>query len=121
MGLLNWFRPAWRHSNADVRLESIRGIEDPAILVEIVVRDGEWFVRHEAFAALRALNPDETYYHRLMRESGDEEIRRKAIKRMTDEAEIERVAREDKYLYIRDAATHRLNEIRTGLWDHIQK
>ena len=121
MGLLNWFRPQWRHSDPDVRLESIRTIEDPAVLVEIIVRDGEWFVRHEAFAALRAIDPDETHYGRLMRESSDEEIRRKAVKIMTDEAELERVAREDKYLYIRDAAAHRLDEIRTGLWDHLQK
>ena len=121
MGLLNRFRPAWRHSDPDTRLESIRTIDDPGVLVEMIVRDGEWFVRHEAFSALRAMNPDESHFHRLMRESGDEEIRRKTIKVMKDEAEIERVAREDKYLYIRDAATHRLNEIRTGLWDHLQK
>ena len=119
MGLLNRFRPEWRHSNPDVRLESIPTIEDPAVLVEIIVRDAEWFVRHEAFAALRTMKPGQQHYTRLMRESDDEEIRRKAVKVMTDETEIERVAREDKYLYIRDAAKHRLDELRTGAWDHL--
>ena len=121
MGLLNLFRPAWRHSNPDVRREAIRTIQDPAVLAEIIVRDSEWFVRHEAFAALRGIGPDEIHYHRLMRESEDEEIRRKAIKQMTDEAEIERVAREDQYLYIRDAAAHRLDEVRSGVWDRLQE
>lgn len=119
MGLLDRFRPQWRHSDPDVRRDSIAGITDPAILVEIIIKDSEWFVRHEAFAALRALHPEDFHYRRLMRHSGDEEIRRKAVKVMTDESEIERVAKEDKYLYVRDAATHRLQEIRTGLWEHL--
>lgn len=119
MGLLNWLRPKWRHSDPDVRVQAIAEIDDPAVLAAMVVRDGEWFVRHEAFAALRAMDPDQVHYHRLMRESEDEEIRRKTVKVMTDENEVARVAREDKYLYIREAAEHRLAEIRTGLWDHL--
>ena len=119
MGLLNRFRPRWRHSDSDVRFESISEIDDPAILAEMIVSDAEWFVRHEAFAALRALKPDQTHYNRLMRESEDEEIRRKTVKVMTDESEVERVSKEDKYRYIRDAAEHRLQELRTGLWDHL--
>ncbi len=121
MGLLNRLRPKWRHSNPDVRMESISEVEDPAILVEMIVTDGEWFVRHRAFDALREMNPDEAHLRRLMRESEDEEIRRKAVKVMTDESEIERVAREDQYLYVRDAANHRLEELRTRLWDHLAK
>ena len=119
MSLFDRFRPKWRHSDADVRRESIPSITDPAVLVEIIIKDSEWFVRHEAFAALRALHPDDIHYQRLMRRSEDEEIRRKAVKVMTDESEIERASKKDKYLYVRDAATHRLQEIRTGLWDHL--
>ncbi len=121
MSLLNWFRPRWKHSNPDVRRDSISEIEDPAILVDIIVGDGEWFIRHEALATLRAMQPDDTHYQRLMQQSSDEEIRRKVVKVMTDEIELERVAREDKYLYIRDAAEHRLEEIRTGLWEHLDQ
>ncbi len=116
MGLLNLFRPKWRHSNADVRQAAISEISDPSVLVDIILSDGEWFIRHEAFAALRALEPDEVNYHRLMRESSDEEIRRKAVKQMADEAELERVVNEDQYRYIRDAAEHRLDEVRSRVW-----
>ena len=119
MGLLNLFRPKWKHSNADVRIEAIASISDPQILVDVIVGDSEWFVRHEAFAKLRSLDPGQAHYGRLMRESNDEEIRRKAVKIMTDVSELERVAKEDSYLYVRDAAEHRLDEIRTGIWDKL--
>ncbi|MDE0625113.1 MAG: HEAT repeat domain-containing protein [Bryobacterales bacterium] len=119
MGLLNLVRPKWKHSDSDVRREAISSIGDPEILAEIIISDGEWFVRHEAFEALRDMKPEQTHYRRLVRESPDEEIRRKAVKVMTDESELERVAQEDKYQYIRDAAEHRLHELRTGLWDNL--
>ncbi len=119
MGLLNWIRPKWRHSDPDVRKAALAEIEDPAVLVEIVVRDGEWFVRHAAFAALRAMKPDQSHYRRVLRHADDEEIRRKAVKVMTDVGELERAAREDQYRYIRDAAEHRLQEIREGTWESL--
>ena len=80
MGLLNLFRPKWKHSDADVRIEAIGGISDARTLADIVVADSEWFVRHEAFAKLRSLEPDQGHYARLMRESNDEEIRRQGGK-----------------------------------------
>ncbi len=120
MGVFEVLRPKWKHGDADVRRSAIAEIDDPAVLVEMVIGDGEWFVRHKAFTALRAMKPDETHYRRLMRECGDEEIRRKVVKAMADEAELERVAKEDKYRYIRDAAEHRLNEIRSGIWDDLE-
>ena len=119
MGLLNLFRPQWKHSDPDERRRAIETMQDPAILAEMIVSDGEWFVRHEAFAALRDLKPSQEHYKRLMRECSDEEVRRKVVKVMSDEAELERVASEDQYQYIRDAAQHRLDEIRTGLWDQL--
>ena len=119
MGMLNWFRPRWKHSDSDIRRAAITEIEDPQILVQMIVADAEWFVRHEALARLRALKPAQTHYHRLMRESGDEEIRRKVVKVMTSEAELERVAEEDRYQYIRDAAKHRLEELHSGIWNDL--
>ena len=121
MGVLDSIRPKWKNSDADVRQAAIAEISDPAILVQMIVRDSEWFIRHEGFAALRAMNPDHVHYHRLMRESSDEEVRRKVVKVMTDIAELERVAKQDQYQYVRDAAEHRLEEIRTGVWDNLEK
>ena len=119
--MLNWFRPKWKHSNSDVRQASLADIKDPEILVEVIVGDSEWFIRHEAMDALRAMQPDQSYYHRLMRESGDEEIRRKVVKVMTDEAELKRVAETDQYRYIRGGAELRLEGLRAGIWDHTEQ
>ncbi len=121
MGLLSLFRPKWRHSDSDVRREAIAQMEDPELLVQVILRDSEWFVRHEAVAALRDLKPDQSHYKRLMIESDDEEVRRKVVKVMTDVAALEHVAEHDRYQYIRDAAVHRLEEIRTGLWDGLEQ
>ncbi len=98
-------------------MEAVAEITDPATLVEMIVSDPEWFVRHEALSALRDLSPDQEHYARVMRESGDEEIRRKVVKVLTDERELQRAARHDPYRYVRDAATHRIEELRSGIWN----
>jgi hypothetical protein len=116
MGLLNALRPKWKHSDADVRLAAAKEIQDPEILCKMIVDDGEWFVRHNALVALRDLKPDQKWYAKLTRESRDEEIRRKVVKVMTDEAALEWVAKNDQYRYVRDAAEHRLEELRSGIW-----
>lgn len=116
MGLLNAIRPKWKHSDADVRIEAAKELEDPDILCRIIIEDGEWFVRHNALIRLRELKPDQKWYAKLCRESKDEEIRRKVVKVMNDEAELEWVAKNDKYRYVRDAAEHRLDELRRNLY-----
>jgi hypothetical protein len=117
MGLLNALRPKWKHGDADIRLAAAREIQDPEILCKMIIGDGEWFVRHNALVALRDLNPDQKFYAKLVRESRDEEIRRKVVKVMTEESDLEWVAKNDQYRYVRDAAEHRLDEMRQGVWN----
>ena len=116
MGLLDSIRPKWKHSDADVRIAAAKEIRDPDILVKMIVQDQEWFVRHNAFAALRELRPDQSFYNRVVREAKDEEVRRKAVKVMSNEADLEWVAKNDKFRYVRDAAEHRLAELRNNTW-----
>jgi len=52
----------------------------------------------------------------LAKTASDEEIRRKSIKKIKDEAALESIAKNDKYRFVRDAAEHRLEELRTNLW-----
>ena len=47
MGVLDALRPKWKHSDADVRSSAVAEIDDPAVLVEMIIGDGEWFVRHK--------------------------------------------------------------------------
>lgn len=116
MGLLDAIRPDWKHSDADVRIAAAKELSDPEILAKMIVKDGEWFVRHNALARLRAIEPDAKWFRRVVEQSGDEEIRRKVVKVMANEADLEWVAKNDKYLYVRDAAEHRLDEIRQNTY-----
>lgn len=116
MGLLDAIRPDWKNSDADVRIAAAKELSDPEILAKMIVKDGEWFVRHNALARLRALQPEPQWYRRVVEQSGDEEIRRKAVKVMTSEADLEWVAKNDKYRYVRDAAEHRLDELRQNVY-----
>jgi HEAT repeat protein len=116
MGLLDALRPKWKNSDADVRLAAAKELEDQEILSAVIIEDPEWFVRHNALIRLRELNPDQKWYGKIMRESKDEEIRRKVVKVMTDVADLEWVQQNDEYRYVRDAAEHRLGEIKTGAW-----
>lgn len=116
MGLLDAIRPKWKNSDADVRLAAAKELQDSATLVTIIIDDTEWFVRHNALIRLRELNPDQKWYSKVVRESGDEEIRRKVVKVMTEVSDLEWVAQNDQYQYVRDAADHRLAEIKDDTW-----
>ena len=55
MGLLDFFRPAWRHSNPDIRLEAVRSLteEDATTLSEVVIKDPDVRVRRAALKKVR--------------------------------------------------------------------
>ena len=80
MGILDPLRPKWKNSDPDVRRKAAEELDDPATLVEIAAKDSEWFVRHEALAKLRLLEPEQRWYFELVKTSIDEEIRRKTVK-----------------------------------------
>jgi hypothetical protein len=121
MGVFDLFRPKWKHSDPDVRVAAANETSDESILIEMAAKDREWFVRHNAFDVLRSRNCGQHVYAHLARHAGDEEIRRKAIKRLTDQAVLQGVASGDKYRYIRDAAEHRLEELRENLWGEVEQ
>ncbi len=121
MGLFDLFRPKWKHSDPDVRIAAASEIRDENILIAMAAHDREWFVRHNAFDVLRDRNCGQNAYAQLAREAGDEEIRRKAIKKLSDRNVLQEVARGDKYRYVRDAAEHRLEELRENLWGETEQ
>lgn len=114
--MFNLFRPKWKHSNPDRRLEAAREIQDHGILKEMAANDRDWFVRHRVFDLIRDQNPADEVYAYLVKNSLDEEIRRKAIKKLKDQKVLQEVAKTDKYRYVRDAAENRLEELRLNTW-----
>jgi hypothetical protein len=121
MGLFDLFRPKWKHSNPDVRIAAANEATDENVLIEMAAKDREWFVRHNAFDQLRARNCGQHVYAHLAQHAGDEEIRRKAIKKLTDRSVLQEVASGDKYRYVRDAAEHRLEELRQNTWGEVEQ
>lgn len=116
MGVFDLFRPKWKHSDADVRIAAAREIDDPEILKTMAAKDREWFVRHRTFDVIREKFPTQEIYAFLAKHANDEEIRRKAVKKLRDEQVLQEVANNDKFRYVRDAAEHRLEELRNDVW-----
>ena len=116
MGLFDLFRPKWKHSDPDTRLEAAREMTDQTLLRQMAATDRDWFVRHRVFDIIRERDPGDSAFAFLAKNSTDEEIRRKAVKKLRDETVLEDVAKNDKYRYVRDAAEHRLEELRSNLY-----
>jgi hypothetical protein len=116
MGLFDLFRPKWKHSDPDTRLEAAREMTDQTLLRQMAATDRDWFVRHRVFDIIRERDPGDSVFAFLAKNSSDEEIRRKAVKKLRDETVLEDVAKNDKYRYVRDAAEHRLEELRSNLY-----
>ena len=116
MGLFDKLRPRWKNSDPDVRINAAQELDDVSILVKMSAKDPEWFVRHRTFDVIREKFGSQDSFAYLARNSIDEEIRRKAVKRLSDPGTLQDIANNDKYRYVRDAALHRLDELKIDLW-----
>ena len=116
MGLLDALRPKHKNSDPDARIEAAKVTSDVNVLLDLAERDGNYFVRHEAFSEIRDRFAEQENFEHVARNAQDTEVRRKAIKKMLNEEALAAISREDKYQYIRDAAEHRLDELQRNLW-----
>ena len=116
MGLLDSLKPKWKHSDPDVRIAAAKELDNASILVEMSANDPEWFVRHRTFDVIREKFGSQDSFAYLARNANDEEIRRKAVKKLSNQRVLQDIANHDKYRYVRDAAQHRLDELRTNIW-----
>jgi len=117
MALFDFLRPKWKHGNPDTRVAAAREIDDVQVLVKMATTDSDWFVRHRVFDEIRdrKLGGD-SVYSELAKNSVDEEIRRKAIKKLMDEVLLADIAKNEKFRYVRDAAEHRLDELQRNVY-----
>lgn len=53
MGLIDIFKPKWKHKDSDVRLEAVQELDDQKILVKIAKNDSDKYVRG---VAVRKIN-----------------------------------------------------------------
>jgi len=83
MSIFDFFRPAWRHSNPDVRIAAVRSLSDEEVVVlnEVALRDS------------------------------DSSVRRVAVKRLRDAEILKQVATDDADTDLRELASSRVSEL----------
>ena len=85
MGILtNWFRPAWKHPDAEVRLQSVQGLDAGRVdlLADLAVQDVDPRVR--AAAAGKVEDPKRL---QVLADRGDDAVRRIAKERLSGAAD----------------------------------
>ena len=75
MGLMDFFRPPWKHSNKDVRLSAIKSINDQDILFKIAKHDKEKDVRAAAVKKIQ----DQKFLAQILDIEKEETVQRAAI------------------------------------------
>jgi hypothetical protein len=135
MGLLDWFRPAWKHSSADVRRQAVAalGAEDLHILKDVVRADPDASIRRLALgkiddAALlseRAANdPDDALRTaaaerldegrlKAALEASDEASAQRALEAVRGDARLAEIACKGRAPVVRRAAAGRIADAAT--------
>jgi hypothetical protein len=106
MGLLDLFKPKWRHSKAEIRLKAMGMIENQALLARIATKDNDADVRGAAVLGLT----DQALLARIATEDNDADVRGAAVLGLTDQALLARIATEDNDGGVRGTAAWRVTD-----------
>lgn len=104
MGLSNFFKPKWKHSDYLVRLEAVKNLMDEAILTEIVKTDDNYSVR---IAALNKIK-DQIVLAEIAKMDRDSNVRKVAINIISDQAVIIEIAKTYEDLDVRALAVSKI-------------
>ncbi len=85
MGLLDLFRPKWRHTNKGVRLQAIQGLTDQDLLRRIERMDPEPEVRCATTVRLAVVSGGVSAVAELAKRATDEAVRAAAIEQLDKE------------------------------------
>ena len=98
MGIADWFRPGWKHSNWEVRKVAVARIKDQAVLAEVVTNEDHPAVRKAAVEHVT----DQAVLSKVALNDGSDEVRRAAVERVTDQAVLAQIAAEEVKRYSHD-------------------
>ena len=115
MGIADWFRPKWKHSNSDAdiaknhddfnaRIGAVRRLTDQTVLADVARNDEKWVVRCQAVERLT----DQSLLADFAKNDTDSLVRHKALNYITDQTVIAFVAENDADSLVRRAAVERL-------------
>src|ERR1017187_5032385 len=91
MGIADLFRPKWKHSNPNVRLDAVKALSNQAVLAEIAKNDEYGSVR---CAALKRIT-DQGVAAEIARNDKTWTIREAAVEYVTDQCVLADVANKD--------------------------
>ena len=80
MGLFDFFRPKWKHSDYRVRIQAVREMDDPAVLHTIAQSDENSDVRIEAVHKIQ----DEKALAHILENDSDPRVKNAVEKRLSD-------------------------------------
>ena len=100
MGFLDFFRPKWKHSNPDVRMEAVKNLENQTLLGNIARADLDSRVRK---TAINKLIDQNLLVKVAMNREEDKDVRKEAAKKLTDQSFLVKVAKKpDKRISINE-------------------
>jgi hypothetical protein len=106
MSILDWFRPKWRHSDREVRLQTIRQLTDQATLFRVVLKEPCGYARAQAYQLLH----DQNAIARVATTAKSCFNREDAAKHLTDRAVLASIVRKDQDPRVRRAAALRIDD-----------
>jgi hypothetical protein len=104
MGLMNLFRPKWKHSDSDVRQDAVKLITDHTLLAEIAQQDDSGYVRCEAVRKLT----DQALLAKIAQTDDDSRVRENAVRWLTDQVQLAEVVKRGRHLLTRMEAASKL-------------
>lgn len=113
MAFKDMFRPKWKHSDAEIRLQAIEKLEDQKILAEVAKNDESPEVRKAAVFRL----DNQALLTEISKQSRDIEVRKLVPNNIYDQEILAEIAINDESPEVRNIAQTRINTlIRLNEW-----
>jgi hypothetical protein len=105
MGLMDLFRPKWKHSDSSVRCEAVKELEDEKLLLEIAKNDENESVREATKNRLERLE----LIRKIIKEE-DVSVRIAALEELEDQEVLLEIAKKDEDIDVCQTAVYKLKD-----------
>ncbi len=105
-GLINLFRPKWRHTDSQVREAAVGRLTDPRLLTRIAQKDESLSVRGAAVQKLA----DHALLAAIAQQDESDWVREAAVEKLTDNALLSEIAQKDQSPSVRKAAVRKITD-----------
>lgn len=106
MGLLNLFRPKWKHSDPIKRIEVVKKLKNPGVLAEVAKNDEDFRVRREAVWKLN----DQKLLMEIAKKDTEKAVKQAAIEKLKDQGVLTEIVKNDEDWQVHREAVGKLND-----------